>query len=142
MRWKLELTDGPPTRNNFFLFLQFYYAPEPSMQKMYFKRIISGASRRIHIRWPHLNSLGGLECQKFGVVLFVFCFDNQFRISDVPDVSLIIVTVEILQDYYFKANFIKIFARWLITINTKYSYKYPLSYNLDLLYFYLFRRKR
>ena len=43
---------------------------------------------------------------------FLFSFDNQFRIykpSYVPDVSLTIRTVEILQDCYFKANFIKNF---------------------------------
>ena len=43
---------------------------------------------------------------------FVFCFDNQFRNykpSYVPKVSLTISAVEILQDYYLKANFIKTF---------------------------------
>ena len=40
------------------------------------------------------------------------CFFLYF-VRYVPDVSLTIHTVEILQDYYFKANFIKIFARCL-----------------------------
>ena len=47
-------------------------------------------------------------------VVCVFCFDNQFRIykpSYVYDVSLTVRTLEILQGYYFKANYIKIFAR-------------------------------
>ena len=47
-------------------------------------------------------------------VFFVFCFDNQFRIykpTYVPHVSLTIRTLDILHYYYFKATFIKIFAR-------------------------------
>ena len=49
------------------------------------------------------KQLRSLECKKFIVFLFGFCFDNQFRIykpSYVRDVSLTIRTVEILQDYY------------------------------------------
>ena len=45
---------------------------------------------------------------------FVYCFDNQFRIykpSYVSDASSTIRTVEILQNYYFKANYIKICAK-------------------------------
>ena len=48
------------------------------------------------------------------ICCFLFSFDNQFHIykpSYVPDVSLTIRTVEILQDCYFKANFITFFAR-------------------------------
>ena len=59
------------------------------------------------------------SCPKnFCFFFCIFYFDNQFRIykpSDVPDVSLTIRTLDILQDYYFNANFIKIFAR-LLTI--------------------------
>ena len=58
----------------------------------------------------------------FYFFFFVVRFDNQFLIykpSYVPNVSLTISTVEILQDYYFKANFIKIFARFKsLTLNT------------------------
>ena len=61
------------------------------------------------------------------ICCFFFCifFDNQFRIykpSYVPDVSLTIRTVKILQDCYFKANSIEIFLGWLIIFKTLLLY--------------------
>ena len=63
--------------------------------------------------------------EKLSAALIFELFTSRqiYKPSYVPDVSLRIRTVEILQDYCFKANFIKIFARWLIifkplTLNT------------------------
>ena len=65
--------------------------------------------------------------------MFVFCeccFDNQchiYKSSCVPDVSLTIRTLETVQDYYFEANYIKIFARCLKIFK-------PLTLNAYMIY--------